>query len=310
MPELTSLYLAFSDLEPLLEKSRSGYFSTVSRAKAAVYAALPDHLKRRLHVASLGGGKEAFARLVEEAEKYPGVQDYYLVSAIKAGAGEVESERLERLIPKLSNRELRQPLLDYINYAQAGRLLTDGRWREAVLLAGKIEQPECRALRLLETAFSISGRSANEAAELLDLAALWAAKAVNSNEKAVLQFSIAGLSAKLDKQRALDVTIEATATINGLIEPDLSVTSYVQRLSAGGFETSLSYTFTSFSLEEIFGLLSEFDFDQAQATADRIDDRSLRARTMLTISSRCLKKAEEKLAQEKRKKSVAEARQK
>lgn len=308
--ELTDLYLAFSELEAPLERSRSGYLSEVRNARAAIYAALPDHLKRKFAVTALGSGKEAFERLTEEAEKYPGMQDYYLVSAIRAGAGKVDSERLERLVTRLNNRDLRQPLLDYISYSRAGALLIDNRWREAVYLSEKIEQPECRTLLLLDAALNIAGRAPEQAAELLDLAALLVAKAANSNEKAALQFSLAGLYTKLNQQRAFEVTFDAIATINRLIEPSLAVTSYEQRLSAGGFETALSYTFTGFSLEELFALLGEADYDQAELLAERVEDQALRARSLLQLSSLCLKKAEEKLAQEKQKKSLAEIRQK
>jgi hypothetical protein len=308
-PELTDLYLAFTELEAPLERSRSGYLSSVKNARAALFAALPDDLKWKFSIAALGSGKEAFEWLVREAEKYPGMQDYHLVSAIKAGAGKVDSERLERLVTKFNNRELRQPLLDYINYAGAGALLVDNRWREAVILSQKIEQPEPRALLLLEAALSIAGRAPDQAAELLDLAALLVAKAANSSERAALQFSLAALYTKLDQRRAFEITLDAIATINRLTEPDLRVTSYEQRLSAGGFETSLSYTFTGFTLEELFALLGEADSDQAVVLAERVEDQALRARSLLQLSALCLKKAEEKMTQGKQKKSLAESRQ-
>lgn len=300
--ELTRLYLGFSDLEAPLEKSGSAYLNTVRKAKAAVYAALPDQLKRKFSADAMTSA-DAVERLVAEAEKYPGVQDYYFVSAIKAGAGKTDPERLERLIPKLTNRDLRQPLLDYINYSQGQTLLTGGQWEEAMRLADKIEQPEVKVMLLYDAAFSISGKAPKEATELLDLATWWIGKAKDSNEKAALRFSLAGLCAKYDHQRAVEILLDAISDLNSLVAPELSVRQYQQRLSAGGLETSLIYSFTEFSLEELFSLLSEDNADEMLAAADRIENKALRARARLSLSSVCLSKAEQKLKQEQKKKN-------
>lgn len=306
--ELTRLYLGFSDLEAPLEKGGSPYLNTVRRARDAVYAALPDQLRHKIRADAMSGFP-VIVRLVAEAEKYPGVQDYYFVNAVKAGAGKISPEWLERLIPKLTNRDLRQPLLDYINYNQGQTLLTRGQWEEAVRLADKIEQPEVRMMLLYDAAFSISGKAPKEATELLDQAEWWIGRAKDSSEKAALRFSLAGLYAKYDHPRAVEILLDAIRDLNNLVAPDLSVRQYQQRLSAGGLETSLIYSFTEFSLEELFSLLSEGNADEMLAAADRIENKALRARAMLALSSGCLKKAEQKLKQEqeKKKKVVAEA---
>ena len=305
--ELTRLYLGFSDLEAPLQKNGSSYLNTVRKAKAAAYAALPDQLKRKFSADAMTDA-DAVEQLIAEAEKYPGVQDYYFVSAIRAGAGKTEPERLERLLPKLTNRDLRQPLLDYINYSQGQTLLTGGQWREAVRLADKIEQPEVKVMLLYDAAFTIAGKAPKEAVELLDLAAWWIGKAKDSSEKVVLRFSLAGLYIKYDRARAVEILLDAISDLNNLVAPDLSVRQYQQRLAAGGLETSLIYNFTAFSLEELFSLLSADNADDAPAVADRIENQVLRARARLWLSSVCLNKAEQKLKQEqeKKKKVVAE----
>ncbi|HZS06406.1 MAG TPA: hypothetical protein VFD58_16320 [Blastocatellia bacterium] len=293
MIELTQLYLALSDLEPLVTKSRSPYLNNLKRAKATIYAALPDDLKRKLYLNAQPHSAETFERLVEESEKNPGWQDHYLIAAVRAGAGEVSPERIERALAKLTHHELRQPLLDYAWFMTAESLIADGALGEAVSAAHRVEQLEYRAFALFDAAVAF-GRDRQRATELLDLAEWCAAKAKNSNEKAKALVSIASLYSKFDPQRSGEILREAVETINRVSEPDPDSVTFARRLTVGGSDSVLTYPFIGFTPEETFRTSGALDFDGALVTAESLEDRTLRARAVLALSSLCLKEPDAK----------------
>lgn len=299
--ELIRLYLLLCDLEPVIARQSSQYRESLSRAKEIILFVLPPDVSRQLKVIGTEIQPDAFASLSREAERYPGWQDYYYAHAIRAGTGRVSRRELDKVIDKVSDKELRLALRDYVLFAAVNEKLMFGDLPEAAHLASDIQQPALQGLAFYSAAISdpVVKSGGSYVFELLLRAETAARSSADEHEKAMILMSVAAAYARLDRQRAFESLRESVAALNRAEKPELAPVVFVRSLRASGLEIRLRYLYTGFAVEDAFIKLRDLDFEETVYAARNLEDKGLRARVLLMLSAVCLSKPDPAAKKEK-----------
>lgn len=240
---------------------------------------------------------DRFAKLIGESDRAtdPKRRDQAIAFAVIGAKSDDDLEKVESLLPKLSDAILRRRLFDFIYFTRTQKAVADNRLDDAMRFSAKVEELDGRAQLNLEIAFALLKTVDDKvrARETLDAVAALALKAQNSVDKARTLLGIAHLYTKFDAVRAVEVMTEAVKTINTLTEPDLA-SSIVQYQIEG--ETFGFYTMRNvpgFSLENAFRALSPVDFENALDQAQKLNDKSLRAIALTSLAASCLERKTE-----------------
>lgn len=304
LPGLANVAVALDKLEPLIAQHQPGYAERLASLKTSVGATLNasqqaqvageakvvEDSKRELAFSI----EDLFERKVEQIEKESNAdkRDFLIAQIVLISLGAAESDRMEKILDKVSDTKLQVQLRNWYYFRRAQKAIYDGLFDEASHLAAKVEELDHRAYLLFKNASAIIKRlnDKSRARELLDEVAAAALKAPNTIEKARTLLGVAYLFAKLDPLRASEVMSEAIKTINRLDHPDFTQSSIIRRLEGRVFSMSAAYDMPGINLENALRELGATDFDGALWLSKNLEDKAQRATAVLALSTPCLDK--------------------
>ncbi|HEX8847793.1 MAG TPA: hypothetical protein VF791_24345 [Pyrinomonadaceae bacterium] len=307
LPESAQIYLALENLEPLIERDLPAMAERVEVMKNSLNEILSTEARRqaeRLNQEQRETDQPSFSNLMErvERETNSAKRDYMLTQAVMAGVGTESLERLEKLAQKLDDESVRRQLLNWLYFVHSQKAARAGVLDEAARLARKVEEIDQRAYLHFEIAAQAEKRFKDmmRVREALDEAAVIALSAPNTDERARTLLGVAHLYAKFDKIRAAEVMSDAVKTINRLEKPDFEFTAVFQQIKGKEFGIYLAYPVAGFDLENALRELALTDFQGALGLASALNNKPLRATTVIALAAQCLEKQPRKKNQEKR----------
>jgi hypothetical protein len=118
-----------------------------------------------------------------------------------------------------------------------------------------------------------------------------AAKAPPTLVTARAQLGVAYLYTRIDMNRAIAVLGEAVKNINRIEQPDFSRQFVIRRIEGKTWGTYAAFVTPGFNAENTFRELGKVDFDGTLYQAGNLTNKSLRARTTLSLIEPCLQQS-------------------
>lgn len=291
-----AIWMALTILEKRIAASLPDLAPTAEQVRATVYAQLSPNSQRQAGqlVESRNPPKRSFDEQVETAEKNPDVErrDQYLVFAVIGSDSASENlERVLAVVDKISDSNVRQPLLNWLYFVRSQRAIKDKKFDEARKLALKVDELDQRAHLYLSIAEESLKQNPNqtEAQEMLEEIVTAASKAPATIVRARVQLGVAHLYTKLDMNRAIALMSEAVKSINQIEQPDFSSTYVIRRIEGKKFSSYTGFNTPGFSPETAFQEIGKLDFDGMLSQASNLTNKPLRAKTTLALIKPCLK---------------------
>jgi hypothetical protein len=263
--------------------------------RAAAYAQLSPNSQTQVGqtVASRNPPKRSFDEQVETAEKNPDVErrDQYLVFAVIGSDSASESlDRVLAVVDKISDSNVRQPLLNWLYFVRSQRAIKDKKFDEARTLAAKVDELDQRAHLYLSIAEESLKQNPDqiEAKQMLEEIVAAAAKAPVTVVRVRAQLGVANLYTKLEMNRAIALMGEAVRSLNQIEQPDFSRQFFIRRIEGKKFSSYASFNTPGFSPETAFEALGKLDFDGMLSQASNLTDKPLRAKVTLALIKPCL----------------------
>jgi len=296
LSEPGQFWLALTNLEKQIAASLPDLAPAAEQARGAAYAQLPQNAQRRVAqtIAARNAPKKSFDEQVEAAEKNPNVdkRDQQLLFALIGSESAAETlDRVLAVVDKISDSDVRQPLLNWLYFDRAQRAVKDKKLDEARKLAGNVQELDQRAhlyLRIAEESLK-QNPDQNQAQEMLEEVVAAAAKAPVTLVRARVQLGVAHLYSRLDMNRAIALMGEAVKTINQMEQPDFSVQYVTRKIEGKQFSSYANFNTPSFTPETAFAELGKLDFDGMLSQASNLSNKPLRAKTTLALIKPCLK---------------------
>lgn len=287
------LWLALTRLEMQIQQSLPDLAAAVESVKRNLTAQLPPDSQRHLQRAVDNDHpvKHTFEEQVEAALKNPDVdrRDAQLVSAIIGSTDEAIDHVMDAL-DKISDSQLREPLLDWLYFDRAQKAIKDQRLDEARKMAAKVAELDQRAFlysRIADESLKANGDQ-TQAREVLEDVVAVAGKAPNSVITARALLGVAYLYTKFDINRAVAVMGEAIKRINQIDHPDFSRPGVIRRIEGKTFGSYAGFATPGFNPENAFREIGKIDFDGMLNQASNIADKPLRAMCTLALVEVCL----------------------
>jgi hypothetical protein len=296
LSEPGQVWLALTNLEKQIAASLPDLAPAAEQARRAAYTQLPQNAQRRVGqtIAARNAPKKSFDEQVEAAEKNPNVdkRDQQLVFALIGSESAAEIlDRVLAVVDKISDSDVRQPLLNWLYFDRAQRAVKDKKLDEARKLAGNVQELDQRAhlyLRIAEESLK-QNPDQNQAQEMLEEVVAAAAKAPVTMVRARVQLGVAHLYSRLDMNRAIALMGEAVKTINQMDQPDFSVQFVTRKIEGKQFWSYANFNTPGFSPETAFAELGKLDFDGMLSQASNLTSKALRVKTTLALIKPCLK---------------------
>ncbi|MDX6383700.1 MAG: hypothetical protein QOK48_1273 [Blastocatellia bacterium] len=295
LSEPEQILLALTRLEKQVQQSLPDLAPAVESAKENLFAQLsPNSQQRVSEIAKPDSAPQrTFDERVEAALKNPNVdlRDQQLTFAITGGAKEESLDHLLSALDKISDSNIRQPLLNWLYFERAQRQIKEQKLDEAKRLAAKVEELDQRAWLYSRIAEESLKQNADQtqARAVLDEVVDAAAKAPNTGVTARALLGVAYLYTKIDMSRAIAVMAEAVRRINQIEQPDFSRQFVVRKIEGKSFGTYASFVTPGFTPESAFREIGKVDFDGMLNQAANFSDKALRALTTLAVVEQCLK---------------------
>lgn len=234
----------------------------------------------------------AYDNVLANAEriKDPEAHDRTIVMGLFGLLGGESVERLEAAADKLKDTGARSQFLEAAYFEKALRASKEGRAEEAARLAEKVGSLEQRAALAGEVAAAELKQSTAAPLALAVAESVYksAQGAPESDEKVRALVGLARLYWQLDPQRAAPVLTEAVAAINRVPDVDPTRPFITRAIDGRRFNFFTSYPSPGFNLETVLREMGERDFEAALLAALGLDDKHLRALSVLALSSKCL----------------------
>jgi hypothetical protein len=295
LPEPDQMLLALTRLGKQIQQSLPDLASAVETAKGNLSAQLSPGSQRSVNESANFDKppQTTFDERVEAALKNPDVdrRDQQLTFAITGGAKEEDLDHVLSAVDKISDSNIRQPLLNWFYFDRAQRLIKDQKLEEARRLAARVEELDQRAWlysRIAEESLK-QNADQSQARAVLDEVVDAAAKAPNTPVTARALLGVAYLYTKIDMSRAIAVMAEAVRRINQIEQPDFSRQFVVRKIEGKTFGTYASFVTPGFTPESAFRDIGKVDFDGMLNQAANFSDKPLRALTTLAVVEQCLK---------------------
>ncbi|MGQ0761205.1 MAG: hypothetical protein ACT4OT_04190 [Acidobacteriota bacterium] len=289
------MWLAFARLEKQIQQSLPDLAPVVEVARNNVATRLSPESQRELRnkVGANNQPARSFDEQVELALKNPNVdaRDQGLTFAVNNSSKNESVDNVLRVIDKISDSNIRQPLLNWFFFERSQRALQEQKFDEARKFAARVEELDQRAFLYSRIAEEALKQNADQtrAREMLEDIVDAAAKAPNTTVKARALLAVASLYTKIDMNRAVAVVAEAIDCVNRIEQPDFSRQFVIRRIEGKNFGMYASIATPGYKPETALAEISTVDFDNMLNQASRFTDKSLRAITMLAIAERCLK---------------------
>ncbi|MEJ7617181.1 MAG: hypothetical protein WKF30_09535 [Pyrinomonadaceae bacterium] len=309
--EAASLHLAMQQLVTLAAQYQPAYVPRIAASKLALSAHLTE--KDRGQTAELSQrldemDNDTSESILDRAEKEVDVdkRDMLISNAVTAKGSTENPERIESLIRKVSDSELRKQLSSWFFFTRAQKAIEKKQLDEATQYLEGVDELDLRAYLAMEIATKRIEKAAQRqrATDVLEPVISLALKASDSAAKAKALFGLTYLYAKLDRARAFSVMNEAIKTVNNSEAKDLASGNFVRAIKGKAFMSFSMYQIPGFTPENTFLGLENQDFDAVLSMALNLSDKSLRSSVMLALAEQCLAKhlAEEKKKQDAMKK--------
>lgn len=288
------MWLALNRLERQLQTELPDLFDSAMQSKDKLFALLNPTVQRRVNgvIGSENVPKRSFDELIEGHEKTADVdrRDRDLTTAIMGAPKDQPLEKLISLIDKISDANIRAPLLNWVYYFRTQSLITDKKLAEARQLAGKVTELDQRAYlysRIAEESLK-QAEDQTEARDMLNEISIAASKAPKTVVSARALLALAYLYAKIDTNRGVEELGNAVRTINALESPDFSREFVMMKIEGKLFGSYAAFSTPGFNPENAFREMGKLDFDGSLAQATVFNDKSLRALTTLSVIEPCL----------------------
>jgi tetratricopeptide (TPR) repeat protein len=234
----------------------------------------------------------SFDKRIENLEKIadPNRRDAQLILTL-AHLGTAEPvEAVVKAAEKVTDKEAARQLINSIYFSYTQKLINDGSLAEATKLAQKVDEIDQRAILLAQIAAKSldSKMDRTQAAEALEAAYAAANKASDSDAKARALLGVAALFSRMDRLRSSEAMATAIKTINNLKEPNLSSKNITRRIESKLLSTFTSVSAPDFTIEGSFAQYGAEDFDGALWAAQKLEDKYLRAISILSLTTACL----------------------
>jgi len=207
------------------------------------------------------------------------------------GASKDETvERVLGVIDKISDADVRGPLLNWFYFFRTQDLISDKKLNEARKLAVKVTELDQRAYlfsRMAEESLK-EAEDQTQAREMLNEIADSAARAPKTIVSARALLALANLYAKIDANRGIEELGNAVRTINSLESPDFSLQFVMMKIEGKTFGSYAGFSTPGFNPENTFREIGKLDFDGSLIQATTFTDKSLRALTTLAVIEPCL----------------------
>ncbi len=283
--DAAQMWLALGRLEKQIQASLPDLSDVATQSKDKLFALLNPASQRRVNgvVGNDNRPKKSFDEQVEAAEKLSdlGLRERDLSFAVTGSSKDETVEKVAGVIEKISDANVRGPLLNWFYFFRTQALIGDKKLDEARKLAAQVTELDQRAYlfsRIAEESVK-EAKDQTQAREMLNEIAEAAARAPKTIVSARALLALAHLYAKIDVNRGIEELGNAVRTINTLESPDFSLGSYA------------SYATPGFNPENAFREMSKLDFDGSLTQAASFTDKSLRALTTLAVIEPCLQPA-------------------
>ncbi|MET0648192.1 MAG: hypothetical protein ABW208_16370 [Pyrinomonadaceae bacterium] len=239
-----------------------------------------------------------------ERIKDPEAHDRAIVMGLFGWLGRLSPEQLAVAADKLKDAGARRQFLETAYFEKSLRASKEGQPDEAARFAekvGSLEQRAALAGELAAVELKQSG-SAPLALTLAESVYKSAQGAPESEEKVRALVKLTHLYWQLDPSRVAPVLAEAFAAINRVPDIDPTRPFITRAVDGRKFNFYTSYPSPSFNLEAVLREVGARDLDAALAAAGGLDDKHLRALSVIALATKCLEEAPKPKKQEKPKK--------
>ncbi|HEX7315984.1 MAG TPA: hypothetical protein VF297_18875 [Pyrinomonadaceae bacterium] len=229
-----------------------------------------------------------------ERMKDPDTHDRTIVTGLFGMLGSESLERLTAAADKLKDVEVRRQFLEAAYFEKSLRASKEGRAEEAARFAEKVSSLEQRAALAGELAATELKQSATAPLALSVAESVYksAQSAPESDEKVRALVGLARLYWQLEPTRAAPVLTEAVAAVNRVPDMDPMRPFITRAIDGRKFNMFLpGYTSPAFNLEAVLRDVGERDFEAALLAALGLDDKHLRALSVIALATKCLEAA-------------------
>ncbi len=302
--EAGQMWLALTRLEKQIEGTLPDLAAPVAQTKGNLFGLLPQN--SQIHVDQLVSERSlprrSFNEQVETAEQTPDVDshDQQLVSAVISASANEDLDLVLRVVDKISDSAVRPQLLNWLYFSRTQSAIKSKQLNEARQLAAKVDELDQRGYLYFQIAEESLKQDVDQtqAREMLEEVLDRAAKAPATMVTARAQLGVAFLYTKIDLNRAIAVLGDAVKNINRIEQPDFSRQFVMRRIEGKTFGSYAAFQTPGFNPENTFRELGKSDFDGTLYQAGNFTNKSLRARTTLSLIEPCLQppeKAKKKL---------------
>jgi hypothetical protein len=257
--------------------------------------------------------EQSFDEQIESAQKLPNVndrEDLIATTVLSAASDKQSLASVIQAIDKISNSDVRLPLLEWIYFRRVTTAVKERKFEEAEKISSQVEGQEQRAYLHTEIARALLSRSDTQthAREVLDVAINEANKAGMTIFAARSLLTASNLYTKIDLGRSISVLADAINCINHIETPDFSsndqtLVKLVERKGKPG-QYSLRFPMPGLDPESAFRELAKIDFNDALTQTAAFTDKFQRAMTILAVADVCIQETERRRV--KNPKKVAE----
>jgi hypothetical protein len=288
------MWYALTRLEKQVEIQLPDLLDATVRAKDKLFAVLSRPLQEQItkQIEADNKPEASFDEQVEAAEKLSDVgrRDQMLVNAVTFNASNKESvDKVLSVIDKISDTDVRVPLLNWFYYFRAQAMIEQKNLSEARQFATKVTELDQRAYlftRIAEESMK-TNEDQTEARDLLNEISNAVSKAPKTIMSARALLALAYLYAKVDVNRGVEELGNAVRTINALESPDFSQQYVIMKIEGKTFGSFASFSTPGFNPENAFREMGKLDFDGSMVQATQFSDKSLRALTTLAVIEPC-----------------------
>jgi hypothetical protein len=303
-PGVVHLLQSLMRIEPQVRASLPDLSGPVSQTRENLLVSLSVDTQKQLSQPGRDVSttpEQSFDELIELAQKLPNVNDRedLIATTVLSAASDKESlANVIQAIDKISNSNLRGPLLEWIYFRRATTAVKERKFEEAGKIGSQVEGQEQRAYLHTEIARGLLSRNDTQthAREVLDVAINEANKAGMTIFAARSLLTASNLYTKIDLGRSISVLADAINCINHLEAPDFSsndqtLVKKVERKGKPG-QYSIRFYMPGLDPESAFRELAKIDFNDALTQTVAFTDKFQRAMTTLAVAEVCIQETE------------------
>jgi hypothetical protein len=295
--EAGQMWLALTRLEKQIQRTLPDLAAQLEQARGSVFGQLSPNSQSRVGrtVDEKSQPPGNFNERMEALEKNPDVdtRDRELVSTIIGASANQNLDLVLRVIDKISDSAVRPQLLNWLYFTRTQSATQNKQLNEARQSAAKVDELDQRAYLYFLVAEESLKQNADQtqAREMLEEVVNSAAKAPPTLVTARAQLGVAYLYTRIDMNRAIAVLGEAVKNINRIEQPDFSRQFVIRRIEGKTWGTYAAFVTPGFNAENTFRELGKVDFDGTLYQAGNLTNKSLRARTTLSLIEPCLQQS-------------------